>query len=129
MTRNLKLFTLFSVIWSIPFFIMLEWVLQNPDTRGPLMLLTSLIFGIGFSIVGKQLGKKEKPVRYALGLRYGLIAGVIPSVLGAIWVLGWHGNQINYLLSYIGAIVLCILIYYVLNQKTIKGITKKELFK
>jgi FtsH-binding integral membrane protein len=129
MTHNLKFFALFSFIWSLPFFVVLEWVVQNSDKRGPLMLPTSILFGIGFSVAGRQFGKREKPVRYALRLRYGLIAGVIPSVIGSIWVLGWHRSQINYLLSYVGAIVLCILIYYALNRKTFKGITKKELFK
>jgi FtsH-binding integral membrane protein len=130
MTQNLRIFTLFSLIWSLSFFATLNWCLENTSTRGPLILLASLIFGVGFSIAGSQLGKHEqKRVSYPLGLRYGLVAGIVPSIVGSIWVLGWQSDKLGYLAAYIGAILLSFAIYIAIGKKTIKGITKKELFK
>jgi hypothetical protein len=130
MTRNLKLFMLFSVVWSVPFFAVLEWMLQNPNTRGPLMPFASIAYGIGFSIAGRYFGRKEDKVsRAPIGLRYGLFAGLIASAMGLLWALIWHRDHVSYIVSYLIAISLCFVIYFVLAKLTYKGITKKELFK
>jgi hypothetical protein len=129
MTRNLKIFALFSFLWSLPFFAFLNWVLENSDRRGPLMLLASLVFGIGFSIAGKRLGHSDhEVVSYPKGLRYGLVAGVIPSVVGGIWVIGWHKDHLSYLVSYIVSIFIGLVIYYAIARRTIKGMPKRKLF-
>jgi surface polysaccharide O-acyltransferase-like enzyme len=131
MTPNLKLFVLFSFIWSIPFFAFLNWTLENSNTRGPWMIAASTIFAVGFTLAGRQLGKREnKALRSPLALSYGLVAGVIPALVGCVWLLVWQPNNwLGMMLYFTGAIIVSLIIYCVLNKKTIKGITKRELFK
>jgi MFS family permease len=131
MTRNLKLFALFSVVWSIPFFMVLHWMLFNPESRGPIMLLASPIYGIGFSVAGHHLGKRDdqSKVRYGLGIRYGLTSTIASILVAGVWIVGWRHNHSWELLVYGIILVLGLGVAYILSKNSIKSIPKQKLFK
>ncbi len=131
MTRNLKLFAIFSFLWSIPYFVFLNWTLYSPDKRGVLMLPIYFIFGAGFSIAGHRLGKREDQhkVRYSFGIRYATTAVIVSTLVGVAWVAFWQPHHIWWLVSYIANVVVFLIIVYVYSRQSIKGIPKKELFK
>lgn len=132
MTRNLKLFILFSLLWSIPFFVALNWVQADSNSRGPWMLLFSTVYGVGFSIVAKNLGKRDDQhkVRYSLGVRYGFASLLASAFVGSIWIILWQPDQLgSFAFSYITAVIIGLAIAYYLSRKGIKGMPKKEIFK
>lgn len=132
MTRNLKLFILFSLLWSVPFFAVLNWVQADESARGPWMLLFSTLYGLGFAIAGKQLGKKDDQhkVRYSLGIRYGFASLLASAFVGSIWIIFWHPDQLgSFAFSYITAVIIGLAIAYYLSRKGIKGVPKREIFK
>lgn len=132
MTRNLKLFILFSLLWSVPFYTALNWVQADEATRGPWMLLFSTLYGVGFSIAGKQLGKHDDQsrVRYSLGIRYGFASLLSSALVGVIWVIVWKPSQLQSFVLYFGtSIIIGLAIASYLSRHGIKGMPKKELFK
>ncbi len=131
MTGNLKLFALFSFLWSIPYFMVLNWMLYNSDKRRIVMLPTYLVFGIGFSIAGHQLGKREdqSKVRYSLGLRYVLVAVMTSAIVGGVWVAFWQRNHFWWLISYVANVIVFLGFLYIFLRRGIKGIPKDKLFK
>ncbi len=130
MTANLKKFTIFSAVWSLLFYIALNWGVNNQARYGALILLFSLIYGIGFSIAGKRLGKADDDsrVRYNLGAAYGAVATLIPSSFGAIWVLLFQREDLWQIIFYLLPMLIVFIIGIYQYKRTIKGMKKEKLF-
>lgn len=131
MTRNLKLFALFSALWSVPFFMVLHWMLFNPEVRGPIMLLAAPLYGIGFSVAGHHLGKRDdqSKVRYGLRTRYGLTSTIVSILAGGVWIVGWRHDHWWELVVYGLILVVGLIITYIISKNSIKSIPKGQLFK
>lgn len=102
-------------------------MLYNQDVRGPVMLPAALLYGIGFSLAGQQLGKRDyqRQVRYGLGLRYS-ITSVAASLIVVIF---WRPDYWWMVASY-GLMALAIFIVNGLIAKNgIKGMPKGRIFK
>jgi hypothetical protein len=130
MTRNLKLFTIFSIVWPLPFLLVLHWALYDLDKRGPVLFVSSIILGIGFSIAGKQLGKRDdqSKVRYNLAARYILVSSLIPTLEVILLIIGWQKDQSWRLYPAIASILFTFLIIYLFSRNSIKGMRKGKLF-
>jgi hypothetical protein len=133
MTKNLKLFALYSLATAILFFATLNWELYNPHKRGVVLALVDLVAIVGFSLMGRYLGKRDRvnqrSVRYSLGVRYGLTAPLIVTIVGVIWILVWRRTYWSALISYAITIILCILVGFYVSRKWVKGSPKGKLFK
>jgi hypothetical protein len=130
MTRNLKLYALFCVLWSVPFFMVLHWMLFNPETRGPIMLLAGPIYGIGFGLAGAWLGSRDsqRAVRYSLGSRYGMTSSVISALAGTIWMVCWRREYLWTIPIYIAITAAFTWYFMVRDRKNIKGTAKERIF-
>jgi hypothetical protein len=131
MTENLKKFTVFTVVWSAPFFFALNWGVDNSEQYGALIVLFSLIYGLGFSIAGKQLGKRDDDsrVRYNLGAAYGAVATLIPSSFGVAWVIGWQRKDLWQIILYLLPMIAVFTVGIYQYKRTIKGMKKEKLFR
>ena len=123
MTKNLKIFTLFSFLWSIPYFMVLNWMLYDSNKRGIVMLPTYLVFGAGFSIAGQKLGKRDdqRKVRYSIWVRYVTVAVISSAIVGGIWVAIWQRNRAWWLLSYVVNVAAFLVVIYIYSRRSIKG--------
>lgn len=130
MTSNLKKFMAFSVVWSILFYTGLNWGVIDSEHRWPVILMCSLIYGIGFNLMGKRLGRADdgSKVRYSLGLAYGAVATLIPSSFGIAWLLLFHHQETWHLIFYLLPILIIFSYGMLLYRRTIKGMKKEKLF-
>lgn len=131
MTRNLKLFALFSLIWSVAFFSILHWALFDPENRWPTILTAAISYGLGFALMGFLLGKNDllRHTRRNLGLWYYGVSQIASLLVGGIWILFWKAEEIETLtiMSVIFAFFLAVAA--LTSRKKIKGIEKEKLFK
>ena len=131
MTRNLGIYILFSLLWSVGFFAILNWCLYSPDNRGWIIGLTATLYGIGFSIMGHYLGSRDssRNTRTNLPLMYGFAASGDSLIIGAIWILLFeNGGWVDFLAILAGNIFF-LGIYAIISRKFVKGIPNKELFR
>ncbi len=131
MTRNLRLYILFSLVWSVGFFASLNWCLYNPDKWGWLIGLAATVYGIGFAAMGSYLGSGDssRNTRINLPLMYGLAASGDSLLIGAVWIwLFENGGWRDFVAILVGNIFFLGL-YAVISRKFVKGIPNKELFK
>ncbi len=131
MTKYLKLFTLFSLAWAVCFFAVLNWALYNADKRWPVLLLASVVYGIGFAIMGHQLGKRDssRHTRSNLSFWYAAVAAGASLVINGLWALWFHAEERRDFALVALIMLVAFGFYRYLSRKTIKGIPRKELFK
>jgi hypothetical protein len=130
MTKNLKLFALFSLVTSIIFFAILDWMLKAPKSRGLIMGIVYIRFAAGFSFMGRYLGKRDdqRSVRYSLRIRYGTVAPLIATIVGAAWILIWHRQYLVALVIYLAVIIVCLAVMATFSKVGIKGTPKSKMF-
>ncbi len=130
MTKNLKLFALFSIGWSIIFFSVLNWGIVNPNHRWPVMWVGAFVYGIGFSILGKYLGKREKgAIRHNIRAAYVATSTGISGIIGALWVALFHPDQWWQIIAFAviaGGFTWHVFVKY---RNSVKGMKGEELFK
>lgn len=68
MTRNLRLFAAFCVLWSVAFFYVLNWALYAPEERSLYILVAAITYGIGFGISGFLFGRADSARNSRLNL-------------------------------------------------------------
>jgi hypothetical protein len=131
MTNNLKLYILFSLLWSIVFFAALNWGTAESSSRWPYITLSAVIYGSGFALVGYILGKQDdqSKARYSLEHAYSATSQIVSVTVGAIWIIFFRPQQSWFLLMYIPFFALLAILGYINYKKSIKGMDKKELFK
>jgi hypothetical protein len=131
MTKNLKLFSLFCLLWSTLFYSILQWVSLNQDARVIPEIVATIVYTIGFGVVGTYLGKGDsiRDVRFALSVWYGVIAVLIPVAVGAIWLVGWQAGDRVTPFVFAFFTVLALSTGYLLSRNKIKDMSKEELFR
>jgi hypothetical protein len=129
-TRNLKVFAGFSVIWSLAFFVVLNWATLNSEQRWPAILGAAVVYGTGFAVVGRFLGRRDdqSSVRYSLEYAYSATSHWISAVIGSLWMLFFRPSDAWFLLLYLPVITLLAWLGYRSYQKSIKGIKSSKLF-
>lgn len=131
MTANLKLYVLFSILWSVAFFTALNWGTANSEERWPYILISAVTYGLGFALIGYLLGKPDdqSKVRYNLEQAYTATSNITSAVIGSIWIVFFKPQDRWTLAVYLPIIVIVAFIGYLNYKKSIKGMDKKELFK
>ena len=131
MTRNLKIFTVLSLAWSVLFFSVLHWALFSPDERGGWIIAAAVTYGLGFALMGLLLGMNDKArnTRLNLGLWYAFLASLASSIVGGIWILFFRPDEWESLLIMLAISSVIFGIQFAATHKSIKGIARKELFK
>jgi hypothetical protein len=133
MTKNLKLFSLYSVVSSVVFFAILNWMLYDPHKRGIVMGLVYVLYAVGFSLLGRHLGGRDsqRSVRYNLRVRYGITPAIIATLIGVLWVLLFHRARsfLIVLVIYSAVVILCLAIGFAFSKIGVKGISKGKMFK
>ena len=136
MTKNLKIYISISILWSVAFFTVLRWALEDPDHRWPALLANSLIYASGYAVGGSQLGKRDDQsrTRLPLGPAYGLASTFTSALVGVIYVMiaGVSGTDFDSGLAtglVAGSIVASLILFFVMKKRMIKGIPSKDLFK
>ena len=132
MTPNVKLFALFSSLWSVLYFAILSWAIADENRRWPAFWIAYLVFGLGFSIAGKQLGKRDssRNTRRNTRLNYFLAALVPATAIGIIWeLLIQHDSWSGIIgITAVGAAILIVALL-VIRRYSIKGMHKEDFFK
>lgn len=130
LTKNLKLYLLFCIVWSLLFFTALNYALLMPEQRWPLVVISALVYGVGFWIVGYMLGKRDdqSKVRYGLEDAYSATSNISSAIIGGLWILFFKLESAWALVIYFLIIVTVAFIGYSKYRKSIKGMKNKELF-
>lgn len=131
MTRNLKLYAIFSILWSVAFFACLQVLLADPQKYSLLLTVTAFTYALGFALVGWLLSKTDDQsrVRYSLSWRYSLISTIASFVIGAGWVVLFRPSAWPSLVIYLLIASLFLMPEHLSERRSIKGVTKRELFK
>src|SRR5579862_1873859 len=98
MTKNLKLFTLFCLVWSVPFYAFLQTITVSQDGNLLILAVACILYAIGFAITSTYLGNRDsaRDARFALPVRYGVTATLSSMLMGGIWLAGWQsGDKIS----------------------------------
>ncbi len=131
MTTNLKLYAIFSILWSIGFFYALNWGTSASEERWPYIVISAITYGLGFAIVGFLLGKSDdqSKVRYSLSAAYSATSNIVSAIIGSIWIVFFKPQDRWTLAVYLPIIAIVAYIGYLTYKKSIKGMDNKELFK
>jgi predicted MFS family arabinose efflux permease len=131
MTRNLKRYAFFSVIWSLLFFTALNWGTAAAEQRGPYILLAAVVYGVGFALMGGFLGKRddESKVRYSLGQAYSAVSNLASAAIGGVWIVLFRPEQLWQFALYSAVIAAIFIIGIVNYRRSIKGMSNKDLFR
>jgi hypothetical protein len=109
----------------------LHWALFAPNQRGIFILIAALLYGFGFGVAGFLFGKHDSQakVRYALGPRYSLMSTLASTIVGAIWIGVFRPEAQATLWWLLVALVVQVVILAFTTSKSVKGISKKDLFR
>lgn len=131
MTRNLKLLTVFGIIWSIGFFSVLNWSLGEASERGIVIAVAAVVYGIGYALAGFLLGKRDQShkTRLNLPLWYAMAGNGTSLLVGGIWVALFRPDKMEALYLLICAVTTIAIFWAISDRTSIKGIHKNELFK
>lgn len=130
MTKNLKLYSLFAVVWSVVFYLILNWGVGDANRRWPVMWSVGLVYGCGFAAVGKYLGRREKgPIRHNVRATYVATSMLISGSIDALWVILFQPNQWVELLIFVLIASGFTGYTFVKYRDSIKGMKGEELFK
>lgn len=130
MTRNLKAYLVFSIIWSVLFFAVLGWGIANSAERWPYILLAAVTYGGGFGLVGYYFGKRDDQsrVRYSLGDAYGATSNLTSAVIGSIWIVLFRPGDAWTVAIYLLLMAVVAVLGLIKYRKSIKGMKNTELF-
>lgn len=130
MTKNLKLFALMSLVWSVVFFATLHWALFDPDSRGLFIAGAAITYGLGFGLGGYVFGKRDsaRNSRLNLGLWYSMTSNIASMLVGSLWVLIFRRDEWPTLVIMAVIFGLISIIAALSSRKSIKGIEKEKLF-
>jgi hypothetical protein len=132
MTTNLKRYTIFSIMWSIVYFGALNWLLKtNGAEYTGIVAFVAVFYSLGFALMGHLLGKSDstRDTRANLPLSYFRAACLSSWSVGTLWVLLFR--QEEWRLPVIMAVVFgfFLTISTLNSRRTVKGISKDELFR
>ena len=130
MTRNLKIYTLFCILWSLLFFTGLNWGTALPEERGLFIGVFALTYGLGFALLGYLLGKNDddSKVRYGLSQAYSATSNFTSAIIGGVWVVFFKREDLWSLVLYSVGIAVLLAIGVYNYKKSIKGMKNKDLF-
>jgi len=130
MTANLKLYAFFSILWSLLFFAALNWGIADTESRWPAIWTASVVYGIGFSVVGKWLGERDS-TKSRINLRgiYMLVSFSISGVIGGFWLALFHPGELWHLLIYTAIATVVVGSIFYRYRNSVKGMKNEELFK
>lgn len=134
-TNYLLKFTLISIFLTFVFRFFLTTGINNQNIF--LIIISSIIYGLGMFINGSYFGKKEKnylPI-FDVGFRFHLMTYLVHNICSELWFyldINSKFEQIGVVHStafYWGIFLFIHFIMYLyLKNKTIKGLKKDEIF-
>jgi len=130
MTKNLKLFTVISVLWAIPYYLAMHSLLSTAHS-GPLTSVT-ILFVVVLSTIQRNLMDRDDrhDVRYDLELRYAIVSMVASSVVFvSTWAFAAPSLVLPMLLGNAFAMVVLTVVNYLHGRSRIKGMSNEELFR
>jgi len=131
MTRNLKWYLVFSVVWSVAFFAVLNSWLSLPAGAWPEIAVAGVIYGVGFAVLGSLLGRgdAQSKVRYSLGYAYGAVGNIASAAIGTLWVVLFRPGTPLDTVPYLSIIAVFAVIGAVQARRSIKGMSNAALFR
>lgn len=131
MSNNLKYFSGLTLILSVAFFYNLVTKLQALDFSK--IWLIALIFGVFLFASGLILGYKDsmRDSRADLGFQYHLMTFIIVNIVGIPWLLVAFGTDSSNLINIAYQCVpwgIGLATHYYFSTKSIKGVSKEEIF-
>lgn len=131
MTKNLKWYLAFSVLWSVAFFAVLNSWLSVP--AGPWLQIAAagVIYGVGFAVLGSLLGRgdAQSEVRYSLGYAYAAVGNIASATVGVLWVVFFRPVTFWDTVPYLSIIAVFAVIGAVQARRSIKGMSNSVLFR
>lgn len=129
-TRNLKVFAVLCIVWSVIFFSILHWALFAAEQRWPVIVTAAVLYGTGFALMGYLSGRSDpaSKTRMNLGLAYYFTSNLASLLVGGLWVITYRPDEIRTLVIMTVVFVLLSVIALLSSNQTIKGIEKDKLF-
>ncbi len=130
MTKNLKWYLAFSVVWSLTFFTALNWGLVDPRYRWPYIIAASITYGLGFALAGYLLGRRDdqSAVRYDLRRAYAAVSNMASATIGTLWIIFFQPSGLVGVPIYVAILVAVWLLGGIQARRSIKGMSAEELF-
>lgn len=130
MTRNLKWYLAFSVVWSVTFFTTLNWGLADPRYRWPYIVAASIIYGLGFALTGYLLGRPDdqSAVRYDLRRAYSAVSNLASATIGTLWILFFQPSGLRWIPVYLAVAAVFWTVGGLQARQSIKGMSAEDLF-
>lgn len=140
MTKNLKWFLAFSLLWSTAFFAVLHSSLRVPagpwlriGAAGPWLQVgaAAVIYGIGFAVLGSLLGRgdAQSEVRYSLGYAYAAVGNIASATVGVLWIVFFRPYTFWDTVPYLSIIAVFTVIGAIQARRSIKGMSNSVLFR
>ena len=131
MTKNLKRYLAFSLLWSAAFFAVLNSWLRVPAGPWLQIAAAAVIYGIGFAVLGSLLGRgdTQSEVRYGLGYAYAAVGNIASAAIGVVWVVFFRPITLWDTVPYLSVIAVFALIGAVQARRSIKGMSNSVLFR
>lgn len=133
MTKNLTTYTLFGIIWSVAFFIVLNWAAQDTVGRQLVLFTAMAVYGIGYYVGAShftELDVQAKTKVKNLGFWYLLSALATSLAATGIWALWVNTSQkkmfYNLAVTYVVVIAFYVLTTYIMKQRYAKKPTAKK---
>jgi hypothetical protein len=131
MTKNLKLFTFFCVIWALVYTSVLYRLIETGKPLTLSLMSWFVVLTVVLTSVERELLKRDnqRKVRYHLPLRYSILSAITSSAVSAIWILAWKQEIWSVLILWIVSILVILGIAASISKERIKSIRIKDLFK
>jgi hypothetical protein len=131
MTRNLKRFVVFSILWTVPYFAAMHSLLLGSGVHSGPMTSVTILFVVLLSTVQRNLMDRDdrRAVRYDLDLRYAIVAVMASSVVFLVWVFAVPSHAVALLMGNAFAAAVLIAVNYFHGRSRIKGMSNEELFR
>jgi predicted Na+-dependent transporter len=130
-TRNLKIYIVLLTAYSLVFFYLLHTFINNEQWTNILIIAVTFFLGIGVTTFLLERLESKRNVRLDLDFTYHLMSYVVINIIGFGWYILFRLSDLLHPMNAIGlgGWTLGLLIHYFSSRRSIKGMSKEEVFK
>jgi len=130
MTRNLRLFAIFSAWWAVVYLAVLYWQVLQAHAPAGVMASTFIFFIVLLTSAEAYLARTDNPreVRYGLRVRYSGISAAASCSVSAIWIVVLRHKLWLAIGLGLASVIVVLAVAWLSGQDKIKGMPKEQLF-
>ncbi len=131
MTKNLKHFLIFSIIWAAAFLAALLFGIHRDQATSSVYLSFFVVFVVVQTSVQRYLADhdSQRATRINLPACYAVISASASLIVTCGWLVAWRQSVWLVALAAIGSVIVVCLTAATINKGKIKATKKEDLFK